>query len=172
MSSKLKIHFIGLCEICATAVQRLIQENERDSKTAPSALAIGKHLLGSERAVYKEFEPVIDGIAGALRDDCADWPKTEAKKPDPEPAQKKPDTKPDTEPKKPEPESETKKAEPAKPEPKPAPKPQPKPQPKPEPKPEPKKQADSKPVQRKSKDKFRAAAPPPSKPATQTKKKK
>lgn len=110
MSGKLKIHFIGLCEICAVAVQRLVMENERDSKDAPSASAIGKHLLGSERAVYKEFEPVIDGIANALRDDCADWPKTEKKTPareaesEPEKPKAKPEAKP--EPKKPEPEPE------------------------------------------------------------------
>lgn len=119
MSGKLKIHFIGLCEICAVAVQRLVLENERDSKDAPSASAIGKHLLGSERAVYKEFEPVIDGIANALRDDCADWPKTEKKTPareaEPEPEKQKPEPeKPEAkkpEPKKSEKPAETKSAE-------------------------------------------------------------
>ncbi len=95
---------MGLCEICATALQRLIRENGRDGKEAPTALAIGKHLLGSERAVYKEFEPVIDGIAGALRDDCADWPKTPAHpvKPKPEPEKPVP-VKPESEPVKPKP---------------------------------------------------------------------
>lgn len=94
----MKIHLTGICEIAAAACARMGIENQKEP---PSALSIARHMGGDERAVRKEWEPLIGAIAGVLMGNCDDFPKPkkpEKEKPEPKPEPVEPEPTPEPEP--------------------------------------------------------------------------